>query len=354
MDDHVEPILEPEIQIVDAHHHLWFLPDATLIALETRNSVAARAIAPTYRRHSRYLLDEFLADSQSGHQICSTVFVDANAMYRRNGQGAMDSLGEVEFARGVAAMASSGVFGNVRVCAAIVGGIDLRLGDQVASVLSAQLQAGGVRYRGVRSRPIAYDEDETILGPESSTPHILLDSKFREGFKWLKPLGLSFDVFLFEPQLPELIDLARAFPETQIVLDHVGTPLGVGRYTGKRHERFTFWRNQIRTLANSPNVAVKLGGLGMGFGGFDSFSSARQPTSEQLASEWKPYIETCIEFFGANRCMFVSNFPIDAATCSYRVLWNVFKRLSVHASVDEKSALFGGTARRIYKLDESP
>jgi predicted TIM-barrel fold metal-dependent hydrolase len=347
--DKVEPIIEPALAIVDAHHHLWFLPEAALAGMENQDSVGARALAPIFRRHARYLLDEFKADFNSGHNICASVFVDCHAMYRAKGPEAMKSVGEVEFVNGVAAMAASGIFGDVQVCAGIVGGVDLRLGDAVEEVLAAHVQAGGGRYRGVRS-PIVYDEDQTILGAGVGAGHVLLDATFRSGFKCLHRFGLSFDAWLFEPQLPELIDLARAFPETQIILNHVGAPVGVGRYAGQREQRFPLWRERINALSRCANVTVKLGGLGIPFGGF-SYGSTPPATSLQLAEEWKPYIETCIEAFGANRCMFESNFPVDSAACTYPVLWNAFKRLAAGASNHEKTALFSGTAMRVYRLE---
>jgi L-fuconolactonase len=345
-----EPIIEPDLPIVDAHHHLWFLPETALAAMEVQDSIFDRALAPLCRRHARYLFDEFMADLTSGHNVRASVFVDAGAMYRAHGPEAMKSVGEVEYVNGVAAMAASGLFGEVKACAGIVGGIDLRLGDTVDEVLSAHIHAGGGRYRGVRSL-IVYDEDSKILGPEFGAPKLLLDATFRRGFKRLSKLGLSFDAWLFEPQLPELIDLARTFPETQIILNHVGMPLGVGRYAGQREERFRIWRDSICTLARCHNVAVKLGGLGCPSGGFESYMATPPATSLQLAAEWKPYIESCIEAFGADRCMFESNFPVDAAVCTYPVLWNAFKRIAGGASKDEKTALFSGTAIRVYRLD---
>jgi predicted TIM-barrel fold metal-dependent hydrolase len=345
-----EAIIDPELDIVDAHHHLWFVNEQALEALDQADSILARGLAPNLRRHARYLFDELLADLHSGHNIRATVFVDAGAMYRANGPEELKSIGEVEFVNGVAAMAASGAFGDVKACAGIVGNVDLRLGDAVEEILRVHLQVGGGRYRGIRCSALtAHDADSTILGPR--LPHLLLDGRFRAGFKWLHTFGLSFDVFILEPQLPELIDLARAFPETQIVLNHVGTPVGVGRYAGKRGERFAIWRENIQTLSTCENVSVKLGGLGLPLAGFQSFPSSSPASSVELAGEWKPYIETCIEAFGADRCMFESNFPIDSAVGTYAVLWNAFKRLAAGASKAEKTALFSGTATRVYRLD---
>jgi L-fuconolactonase len=269
-------------------------------------------------------------------------------MYRAGGPAETKSVGEVEFVNGVAAMSASGVFGEVKACSGIVGGVDLRLEDAVEEILTAHIRAGGERYRGVRCPGTDYDEDPKIMGAGVGVPHLLLDAKFRAGFAWLHRKGLSFDVFLLEPQLPDLIDLARSFPDTQIILNHVGAPLGVGRHAGRREERFSIWRDNIVTLSTCANVAVKLGGLGIQMGGFEYTLPV---SSSQLAAAWKPYIETCIEAFGVDRCMFESNFPVDAAVCTYPMLWNAFKKISAGASRTEKTALFGGTATRVYRLD---
>lgn len=344
-----EPILDSELPIVDAHHHLWLMPEAAVAAIESRDSVMGQRLGPTFRRNARYLLDEFLTDLHTGHNICATVFIDAHTMYRTRGPESLRSVGEVEFVNGIAAMADSGVFGNIHVCAGIVGNVELR-SDNVEEVLTAHLQAGGTRYRGIRSSGVVHDSDAGILGTGVGRPHVLLDSQFRKGFRHLAKFGLSYDAWVLEPQLPDVIDLAHTFPDTQIVLDHVGAPVGVGRYAGQREHRFPVWRNSILTLARCENVTVKLGGLGIPFAGFASFGAGTRARSEILAEEWRPYIDTCINAFGAERCMFESNFPIDSATCSYPVLWNAFKRLAAGASADEKSALFGGTAQRVYRL----
>jgi L-fuconolactonase len=343
-----ESIIEPDLPIIDPHHHLHYLPEHAFAGGPHNDSVFAQAMFPVSRSHARYLLEEFLADLTSGHNVRATVFAESHAFYRPDGPEAMKPLGEVEFATGVAAMAASGTFGDIKVCAAIEGYADLRLGDAVEEVLAAQVQAAGGRYRGVRVTAV-YDPDPAVMGP-GLTPHLLLDEKLRAGVKVLHKLGLSLGVTVFEPQLPEVIDLARAFPETRIILTHVGMPLGIGSYEGKRGERFPIWRDNIATLAACGNVVVKLGGLGMALGGFGSFRSSPPATSEQIAADWGPYIQACIEAFGVDRCMFESNFPEDAGSGSYATVWNAFKRISAGASEDEKTALFRGTAATIYRL----
>jgi predicted TIM-barrel fold metal-dependent hydrolase len=300
----------------------------------------------------RYLNDELLADMKRGHNVIATVYMECGSMYRSAGEAAFRPVGETEFVNGVAAMSASGTYGEVRACAGIVGHVDLTIGGALAkAVLEAHLAAGGGRFRGIR-HAAASDADPAVLGPLSHrAPGLYLSPQFREGFAQLAPLGLSFDAWLLEPQLGDVLDLARAFPETQIVLDHVGTPLGLGVYAGRREERFGVWHDNIRALAALPNVSVKVGGLAMVFPGFASYMSSPPATSAQLADEWRPYVDACIQAFGPRRCMFESNFPVDIGSCAYDVLWNTFKILAKGYSAEEKAELFAGTARRVYRLD---
>ena len=341
-----EPILEPDLPIVDPHHHLW---DGR--SYSRPDTPAKHGFEAVIRLSPRYLLDELLADVRSGHNIRATVFLECGSMYRADGPAHLRPVGETEFVNGVAAMTASGVYGDIRACAGIVGRADCTLGDQVKEVLEAHIAAGGGRFRGIRNSA-SYDPDSDVLGPLVRVgAGLYLSPEFRAGFRRLAPLGLSFDAWLLEPQLPELIDLARAFPETSIILDHVGTPLGVASYAGRRDERFGVWRENIFALAKSDNVSVKLGGLAMSFCNFPSFLQSPPASSQQLADEWRPYIETCVEAFGVDRCMFESNFPVDLGSCTYDVLWNALKLIAKDCSTDEKTALFSGTAVRIYRLE---
>jgi L-fuconolactonase len=342
-----ETILEPNLPIIDPHHHLWDWPEAVL----ANRPDPGHAYAKVTRRTMRYLLHELLADLNSGHNIRATVFVQCRAMYKADGPAAFKPIGETEFVNGVAAMSASGLYGEVRACAGIVGHVDLTNGAAVCEVLEAHLRAGGGRFRGIR-HSASHDADAAVLGPLSHTPpNLYYSTAFREGYAQLAKYGLSFDCWLLEPQLPQLIDLVRDFPDTPVILDHVGTPLGLASYQGRREQRFPIWRDSIRKLSALPNVAVKLGGLAMPFCNFPSFLQTPSAPSTQLAAEWKPYIETCIEAFGVQRCMFESNFPVDMGSCTYPVLWNAFKRLARDYSVAEKSALFSETAKRVYRLD---
>ncbi len=324
-----EKALEPELPIIDPHHHLWDAPQ---------------------RQRELYFLPELLADTGGGHNIVSTVFLECQAMFRAAGPEPMKPLGEIEFVRGIAAQADSGQYGKTRVAEGIIGWADLMLGAKVRDVLEAEIAAGGGRFRGTRYGT-SWDSGEAGKHvSRAMTAHRLLDPRFREGFAELGKLGLTFDSWHFHPQLPDLVDLARAFPGQTIICDHVGGALGVGQYTGKRAEVMGQWKKSIAELASCPNVNMKLGGLGMTSFGFGFEFEDAPPSSDKLAAAWRPYIETCIEAFGPNRCMFESNFPPDKQSCGYTELWNAFKIITRAASAADKAALYSGTAARVYKL----
>jgi L-fuconolactonase len=350
VDSLTEVVLEPELPILDSHHHLWDWPHERLARLPPLEHGSMDLLL--LRLAPRYLFNDLLDDLRSGHNVGATVYMECGAMYRANGPEALRCVGETEHASCVAAMAASGTYGPVRACAGIVGGIELRAGADVEDVLQSHIAAGHGRFRGVR-QSAAFDEDPNVLGPlhGRAPPGLYRDVQFRCGFAVLHKLGLSFDAWLLEPQLPDLIDLARAFPQTRIILDHVGTPLGVGRYAGQLEARFDIWCENIWTLAKSGNVYVKLGGLAMPFLGWHKHMDEPADSSETLARQWRPYLETCIEAFGPQRCMFESNFPVDRFGASYVALWNAFKRVTAGASSEEKAALFSGTAKHVYDLD---
>jgi predicted TIM-barrel fold metal-dependent hydrolase len=323
-----EAVLEPDLEIIDAHHHLW---DGT-------------ALVPG---SGTYLLPEFLADILTGHRIRATVFVEVEAMYREDGPEALRPVGEVEFANGVAAMCASGRYGRTRVCAGIVGFADLCLGQEAVAVLEALIAAGNGRLRGIRHMGAA--DADAVINRAGRRLGLLQDQRFRAGFSQLAPLGLSFDAWQYHPQLADVVDLARAHPETTIVVDHTGGPLRIRGYAASLDTEYRDWKRSIERLAACPNVVMKLGGLGMRVFGLPPFED-RIARSQFLAAQWRPYIEPCIEAFGVGRCMFESNFPVDKPSCSYAVLWNAFKRLAAGSSAAEKAALFSDTAARVYRL----
>ena len=323
---HTEAVIDPVRPIVDPHHHLWD------------------------RGGQRYMIEEMAADIASGHNVIATVYVDCRSMYRATGPEAFRAVGEVEFANGVAAMSASGGYGPAQINAGIVSHVNLLLGDGAKPVLEAEIAAGNGRFRGIRHSS-AWDAELEVAGMYAKRPKgLLLDSAFRKGFACLAPLGLSFDAWLFHPQIGELVDLARAFPDTRIVLDHCGGPVGLGRFAGRREETFPAWKASIQEIAKCSNVSVKLGGLAMRLLGYDFHERPKPPSSEQAAAAWRPYIETCIEAFGPNRAMFESNFPPDKGQCSYQVIFNAFKRIAAQYSEADRTALFSRTATDFYRL----
>jgi predicted TIM-barrel fold metal-dependent hydrolase len=325
-----EDILLPELPIVDPHHHLWD------------------------REDERYLLDDLLADTSSGHDIRATVFVQCGAMYRPDGPEALRPLGETEFVNGIAAMAASGRYGPTRACAGIVGFADLTLGDQVAPVLDAHIATASARFRGVRNRTAWHPSPEVRSNLISPPPGPLAHPRFIEGARQLAARDLVLDIWAYQTQLPEVAVIARAVPELTVVVNHCGGPLGVGPFAGLEEEGFAAWRREVQALAELPNTMMKLGGLAMEVAGHDFHLRDQPPASAQLEQAWRPVIHTLIEAFGATRCMFESNFPVDKGMCGYAVLWNAFKRLAAGAGADERAALFSGTATRIYRLASAP
>jgi L-fuconolactonase len=322
LDRVAEPVLEPELPIIDPHHHLWV------------------------RDGNVYLLPELLADVGSGHNVVATVFEECHAMYRRGGPEEEKSLGETEFVTGIAAMGASGTFGSVRVCERMVGKVDLTLGGRARGLLERHLIASGGRFAGVR-HSTAWDGSDRIhkVVPQ---PNLLGDRAFRAGFAGLAALGLVFDAWVYHPQLAEVAALADDFANTPIVLNHVGSPILGGPYAADREAVFRDWKAGMTALAKRPNVTVKLGALPIRLPGAGQQARELPPGSEEVAAAWRPWLETSIELFGARRCMFESNFPVQKRWSSYAVTWNAFKRIAAGASADEKAALFAGTAARIY------
>ena len=315
-----EVALEPELPICDPHHHLWEFPT------------------------SRYLADEFRHDIERGHRVLETVHIECLQHYRGDGPRALQPVGETEF---IAALAASDerASGRRRIAAGVVGFADLTLGAAVEAVLEAHLAASD-RFRGVRYAT-AWDASNEIRPTHTHPPPGLLrDATFRAGFACIARLGLTFDAWLYYPQFAELAELARAFPAVPIVLNHMGGPLGIGPYAGRRDEVFIAWRTGLATLASCANIVIKLGGRTMTQSGYGWHKRDAPPGSAAMT----PYMRACIDLFGPARCMFESNFPFDRASCDYVVLWNAYKRVAHDYSDAERSALFRDTALRIYRL----
>ena len=317
---HTEDAIDPDLPIIDAHHHMWDRPP------------------------EHYGLYELLDEFNSGHAVQASVFIECTAMFKIDGPETLRPIGETEYVNGIAAMSASGVYGGTRVCAGIVGYADLRSSVAVRDVLEAHIRAGGGRFRGIRQQ-VQYHDVLGSMARRTVPRALLLDTDFRAGFAQLQPLGLSFDAYLYFTQLGELADLARAFPDTTIILNHTGTPLGIGPYADQRDRVFEAWSAAMRDVARCPNVVLKIGGLGMTLCGFEFQTLEKPPSSEMLANAWKPYIDLCLDVFGPDRCMFESNFPVDKQSYSYPVLWNAFKRSTADLSPQDKAHVFSGTAR---------
>ena len=325
-----EETLDPSLPICDPHHHLW---------------AGRTGVTP-----QDYLLDDFLADIDSGHNVVSTIFIECGTMFSPDGPIAFRPIGETQFANEVAAMSSSGRYGKTRVAAGIVGTAYLSDGDSVGAVLDAQLATGGERFKGIRQAAV-YDDDPSVPNHRTNPPRELYaNRKFREGFAHLARRDLSFEAWCYHPQLPELTELAQTFPDTTIILDHFGGPLGVCRYAGRVDEVFDSWREAILPLSKCPNVFAKLGGIAMEVNGHSWHTRHRPPGSQELLDATGRYYDYTIEIFGTNRCMFESNFPVDRISTSYNVLWNAFKKLTASYSLQERAQLFHDNAAKTYRL----
>ena len=327
-DQVVEAAIEPDLPIIDAHHHVW----------------EHEAFPP----FDPYNEDDLFADKAgSGHLILGTVFVDSHTSYRAEGPDHLRVVGETEYAERVAQAGMARGGSLTGTCCAIAPRADLLLGAGAGEVLDAHAHASS-RFRGIRHMT-AHDAD--VPASAATGAGVMKQPAFREGFVELDKRGLSFDAWLLQPQLPEIIDLARQFPGTTIILDHLGGPMGIGRFAERRDEAFASWRDDMATLATCPNVRVKLGGLNMGLAGVDALARDIPFTSAEMAATQKDFILTAIDLFGPARCMFESNVPVDTHGAGYGVIWNAFKRLTSDFTPEERHRLFYATAVETYRID---
>ena len=320
-----ETIIDPGLPIVDTHHHVW-------------------------RDRGGYMLDEVLADTGSGHNVVATVFIDCRFQYRTDGPAELRSIGEVEAVAALAAECETKHKGKTRVAAGIVGYADLALGDRVEPVLAALVKAGGGRFKGVRNSAGFHDDPVIGNNHHGAGPGHYLRADFQAGLNRLTAMGLSLDALVFHHQHADMLALARACPDANIIMNHTGMPLGYGPFAGRQREVMEVWRKTLPAIAACPNVSMKLGGMMMRLASFDYLQAEKPLTSKQLADHWRPFIEPCIAWFGAKRCNFESNFPVDKMGIGYAAIWNAFKLIAAGASAEEKTALFSGTAKRIYRL----
>lgn len=323
-----EPIIDPDLPIIDAHHHLFIRPGV------------------------RYLLDEFVADVTAGHRIVSSVYIETLAYSRPYGPELLRPVGEVEFANGMAAMAASGQFGAARLCAAIIGYADMRLGDQVAGLLDRCLETAPDRYRGVRQITLEHERDEPFAFiPVRPPVGVLQSNAFLDAFFHLQERRLIFDAAVFDTQLDDVARIADRFPDTLITLNHAGMAMGMGLNADARTELWQRWGRSMRELARRPNVYCKVGGFGLPFWGLGLENRDVAPGHLELAELWRPLFDTAIETFGPSRCMAESNYPPDGRSCGYVPIWNALKQLASGLSPDEKAQLFWRTAAKVHRIE---
>lgn len=323
-----EAIIEPERPIIDPHHHLW--------------------PSNTWTQGAPYLLDEFWADTESGHNIQKTVFIECRTNYRQVGPEHLKPVGETEFVVDLA-QESTKVDGQAEI-AGIISHADLTLGETLSAVLEAHEQAGKGRFRGIRHAGAQHPHPEESYRPGLKGVGLFSRQDFQAGVRLLGQKGYTYESYHYHFQLPDFLELARAVPETTIILDHFGTPLGTKSYRDQREAIFQQWKIDMAALADCPNVYAKLGGLAMPDNGFGWHEAAQPASSDELVAAQKRYYLHTMECFGVERCMFESNFPVDKLSISYHVLWNAFKKMVVDFSDDEKDALFYGTAAKVYQI----
>ena len=325
-----EAALEPELPVIDAHHHLWptspipeFAPWGVAEAIEYK--------------------------SYSGHNIVATVHVEAHTNYRQAGQEELRCVGETEFVERAAETAEQMGGRAAGLCAGIVGAGDMLLGAGLDKVLAAHQAASPGRFRGIRFN-IANDPDWVAPKGWELEAGLSERPEFRAAFEKLAARGLSFDTWIMHPQLGEVAELADAFPETTIVISHVGSPMGIGRF--RDGAGFEDWRARLAQCAEHPNIMLKLGGLHLSYTGLGVPAEAPRPrTSSEMADAHGPHIVAAIEIMGASRCMFESNFPVDGMQTSGTVLWNAFKQITADIAPVGRRELFSGSAIRAYRLD---
>tara|TARA_B100001057_G_scaffold476646_1_gene544905 strand:- start:1221 stop:2234 length:1014 start_codon:yes stop_codon:yes gene_type:complete len=325
LDQVQEEIIDPDRRIIDPHHHLWSEP----------------------LMFGRYELEDLWADTGSGHNIEKTVFIDCHANYRVDGPGRMKPIGETEYVAKVAAASRDNP--EQATIAAIVSHANLLLGDEVEEILHAHEDAGQGLFRGIRHAG-PYDDTGALANAGGGRPCPYQEVQFQQGLRRLAAMGYSYDTWHFHMQNAAFLALAQAVPEATMVLDHFGTPLGVGPYADRREEIFAQWCEDIAAIAQCPNVYAKLGGLAMIDNGFGWHAQSRPPTSDEFVAAQRRYYEHAIECFGPQRCMFESNFPVDRLSIAYPVLWNGLKKIAAQYSESEQDAMFYGTAAQVYKV----
>ncbi|MGI9220701.1 MAG: amidohydrolase family protein [Woeseiaceae bacterium] len=322
-----EDIIDPERPIIDPHHHLW-----------------------NDKEGKDYEIETLWSDMAAGHNILGTVFVECSTNYRKDGPENLRPVGETDYVVRQAAMSREGSSSQQPPILGIVSHANLKLGDAVVEVFDAHCEAADGLLRGIRHSVAYYPHPPAVERYTGRIRHLLMDEDFRKGFAHLAPAELSFDAWLTHEQIPELTDIARAFPETTIIFDHFGGPMGIGDYADRQAEIFPQWQKDVAELATCDNVVAKIGGLAMPINGWGWNERDTPATSDELVATHEAYYLHTIDAFGPDRCMFESNFPVDRLSVSYNVLWNAFKKIASRFSEMEQEAMFRRTAERVYRI----
>ena len=315
-----EDVVDPARPIVDPHHHLW--------------------------RHGEglnYDLPDLLADTGDGHNITCTVFMECGSAYDTTAPAHLAPVGETRF------IVSRSQQDPARTIRALVAKADLAH-PELDAILDAHVEAGQGMFRGIRDALSRADEPTALTIPGRGADGKFADPAFVRGVQRLGERGLTYDSWQYHHQAREFLALARSAPGTTMVLDHLSTPVGVGRWAGRHDEIFAVWRTDMEEIAACPNVVAKIGGLAMPDNGFGWHSAERPPTSDEFVTAQERWYLHMIDTFGPERCMFESNFPVDRLSLSYRTFWNGAKKIAARYSDAEQDAMFSGTATRVYSL----
>ena len=325
-----EEALLPDLPIIDPHHHLWNVG------------------------FGKYYVEELLNDINfSGHNVKATVYIMSSSntkIYSTQGPDEYITLPEIEFATNEGKRSDLIPNNHVKVNASIVGSLDLTHGVKIKPVIEKGLEISEGRLKGIRMLLASHKDPRITSGAVKSDLGLMLHPNFIEGAKCLEEAGLSLDFWIYHTQLHEMEQIAKALPNLNIILNHIGGPIHIGDYEGKQALTHREWRSAMLRLSRLPNICVKLGGLGMAVNGAKFHLQENPPTSTDLSEIWKPWIFETINMFGVEKCMFESNFPVDKGSCSYGSLWNAFKIISKEMSQDEKNKLFYENAANVYKI----
>lgn len=318
-----EPILEPDLAVVDPHHHLWD------------------------REGERYDLAARRAESRSGHRVLASLYVECLHQYRNHGPEHLLCVGETEW--WVRQVRDGEPALQPRICQGLIARSNLLLGAEVDRVLQAHADAAGPGLRGFRFCA-AQDTDPRLRSHYPCPPDPFAPGAIDQGLQAVARTGLPLDIWVYFHQLPAVASWLTRHPATPIVLNHAGGPIGLGPYAGQRDAVRQQWARHLALFRDMPQVSLKFGGLAMALAGFGWHRRDRPASSQELAQAWQPYFETCLDVFGPGRVMFESNFPVDRAGCSQVTLWNAYKTLSAGLPMPDRVALLQDNARRRYAL----